>query len=272
MKRYIAIKRRNGKRGSLMVEAAVFLPIFIISILTLGMLMKQAGTEETALHAMVNQGRLLSVMAYSAEAEEGDQSVAGAGLRLLFQSGLEKQLQKELGWERDAIRLNRFRSLYKESGRDQLIEAAADFDVVVPLPKAVKNRLSGEVAVVFRAFTGRGGEGEPVPIEELETEKASYVVYIFPREGKRYHGKSCKIISSAPERTILNRDLKRRYKSCGACGSAGLASGSLVYCFTGYGGVYHNRGCRYVEKHVISIERDEALEKGYTPCMKCGGG
>jgi hypothetical protein len=37
------------------------------------------------------------------------------------------------------------------------------------------------------------------------------------------------------------------------------------------GKVFHKGSCTTVDRYVIAIEADEAIEKGYSPCYYCGG-
>ena len=50
-----------------------------------------------------------------------------------------------------------------------------------------------------------------------------------------------------------------------------------VYIFPKYGIRYHDKGCRYIKKkseersYIISIDKEDATRRGYTPCMICQG-
>ena len=51
----------------------------------------------------------------------------------------------------------------------------------------------------------------------------------------------------------------------------------LVYIFPKYGIRYHNEKCRYIKNkeeersYIINIDKEDAIRKGYTPCMVCQG-
>lgn len=281
MKKYKSIKREQRsttekkgnigrKRGSVIVEAAIFLPIFLVAVLTLGLFIRQVGVEETVFHAMLNQGRLVSVSAYSrAQIKPGSEN--GLGSRQLFGAGVQTQLGKELGLDSQSVKLNVFQYLYEQGGRDNLIEAAVSYETHIPLPRAVSDSMSGKKHMVLRAFLGSACENKVSSLEEMESEKESCIVYVFPKTGQRYHGAGCKTITSTPVKFVLSAKLKNKYKACSLCGAESIRSGCPVVCFTGYGAVYHRGNCRMVEKYVVSMERDIAVEKGYTPCRKCGG-
>ncbi|MCI8326552.1 MAG: hypothetical protein HFI37_02105 [Lachnospiraceae bacterium] len=38
---------------------------------------------------------------------------------------------------------------------------------------------------------------------------------------------------------------------------------------TEYGSKYHRTGCRYLKKSKISIDKNDAISKGYSPCSVC---
>lgn len=300
-------KLLRGRRGSVIVEAAVFLPLFLVSILTLGLLIRQAGIEETVFHSMLNQGRLASVSAYSAMQLSGSDQTAGGGgsedgtagggdgieggtagkaedvemlpggitglgSRQLFRAGVQTQLNKELKLDPETVALHKFHYLYQSDKRDYLIEAAVRYKIAVPLPRAVKEKISGGQHLVLRAFVGGQRRQISTDVQELETEKESCLVYVFPRTGERYHSPGCSTVTSQPVRCVLTAGLKRKYKACSLCGAENAGRGSAVYCFTGYGEAYHRRNCSAVEKYTVKMEKDEAIRQGYTACQKCGGG
>ena len=51
----------------------------------------------------------------------------------------------------------------------------------------------------------------------------------------------------------------------------------IVTIFPKYGKRYHKDGCRYLsqdfrgEEYKIQLEKNDAINKGYTPCLICGG-
>ncbi len=295
--------RATEKRGSLMVEAAVFLPVFLIAVLTLGLLIRHAGTEETVLHAMLNQGRLTSVAAYSAlqnspgagqagkpgdngaglegadspaaenELWEGYGALAGLASRQLYRAGVQTQLARELDMKEDEIELENFRYLYEADGRDHLIAATVRYRGAVPLPRAARKELTGREHLVWRAFAGAGDRRETPPAsrEDMEEDKESCPVYVFPRAGEKYHRASCPIVTPSPVRRIVTDRLRKQYGPCGMCRASDLKSGGSAYCFSETGRVYHRRTCRAVDRYFVIMERDEAEDRGYLPCARCGG-
>ena len=56
-----------------------------------------------------------------------------------------------------------------------------------------------------------------------------------------------------------------------------LKQAATIYIFPKYGERYHIRDCRYIEKseiengYIVKMDREDALRKGYTPCIVCKG-
>ena len=106
----------------------------------------------------------------------------------------------------------------------------------------------------------------------MERNDNADMVWVFPDEGTKYHEKSCSIVSSYPVQLILNEEIRKRYKACEICHADDASSGTQVYCFLEYGKTYHLISCPSVDKYVVSMEKQQAVDRGYTPCLKCGGG
>jgi hypothetical protein len=134
--------------------------------------------------------------------------------------------------------------------------------------------ISPEVTVtaVCRAFVGTTASGDKMPLSELEDGGDSNIVWVFPRAGEKYHAEKCSVIKNHPKEMLLSSRIRRSYKSCKLCKPADAADGSLVYVFPAAGEAYHLGDCFIVERYVISMDRQDAREKGYTACAKCGGG
>lgn len=56
-----------------------------------------------------------------------------------------------------------------------------------------------------------------------------------------------------------------------------LKCATLIYVFPKYGERYHIGECRYIKKseiengYIVRMDREDALRKGYTPCIVCQG-
>lgn len=250
---------KNTKKGFITVEAAIFLPIFIIGVLTFAYLIKFLSVQEAVFHSFSDEARIIS-----AEAVINPLSAP------LFEPKLKDRIYDENGELVTSVGVDHFLYLYPSHGMSGLISMDLNYDVNIKLPIPFYDRLPVSESLVFRGFIGKEEISDPLAFEEMEKEKDSDLVWIFPRAGGRYHGEDCTYIKSEPRQLIMTNQIRRKYDPCGICDSYGLSDGSLVYCFkTGHS--YHTGICPAVEKYVISVEKDEAVGKGYTPCSKCGG-
>lgn len=249
---------KNTKKGFITVEAAIFLPVFIIGVLTIAYLIKFMSIQEGVFHTLTDESRILSAEAVLNPIPVG------------FESKLKSRIYGEYGNNISALDLKNFRYLYA-NGEPGMISMDLDYDVNVKLPIPFYKAMSVSESLIFRGFVGKKTYRPPMAFEEMEEEKESTIVWIFPRSGGKYHKESCTYISSKPREMLMSNSVRRRYESCSLCDSRNLKDGILVYCFPKYGDAYHAGSCPTVDKYVISIEKEEAIEKGYTPCSKCGG-
>ncbi|OPZ82855.1 MAG: hypothetical protein BWY74_04564 [Firmicutes bacterium ADurb.Bin419] len=80
-----------------------------------------------------------------------------------------------------------------------------------------------------------------------------------------------KIMYFNNKQMIKNNNVTGSYSPCRLCHPENIRNGNLVYCFMTSGYAYHKGDCKMVDKYVISMEKYQAEERGYTPCLKCGG-
>lgn len=248
---------RNTK-GFYTLEAAIFLPIFIIAILTIGYFIKVAGATEDVMHAAVDESRLAASHSYNIKVNPG------------FTSKLENRISKENS-DVSYIDVNRFRYLHERNGNKGMISFNLDYRVDIHLPLKMQSGISKSDRVLCRGWIGRTLEGKPMSFEDMMTNDGGGTVWVFPASGKRYHKHNCTFVTNYPVQTIFNDSVKKHYKACENCHPGDLATGSLVYCFPKYGDAYHRGGCSTIEKYTVTLSKNQAEERGYTPCGKCGG-
>ncbi|MDF2655115.1 MAG: hypothetical protein K0R19_1589 [Bacillota bacterium] len=251
---------KNTKRGFLTVEAAIFLPIFIIGVLTIAYLIKFMAIQERVFHALTDEARALSA--------EAVLTPLGA---LNFEAALKSRLYSENDIMISNVDLDQFHYLYAD-GTYGMISMDLNYDVDVRLPLQFYSPMPVSESLMFRAFIGKTMDQENVSLAELEKEKESHLVWIFPTAGKKHHDKDCIYIANEPMETSMTAAIKRSYDACKLCESKNMVNGSTAYVFTKSGKVYHRGSCPIVDKYVTSIEKEEAQRKGYSPCSKCGGG
>lgn len=246
----------NTKRGSVTVEAAIVLPLFLIAVVAIGWLMKAAAIKEDVGFTAMNEGRQLAMTAYNIDYNP------------LFPITTAEKIAERTDGVRD-VAVGDYRYLYRDGALDNLIHFSLSYETEAGLP-FFDTALLPELHFTLRAFRGCDNRGA-ASYEELEKEEESEEVWVFPRYGERYHTAECSFISVYPRKVLLDAGVRRNYDSCKMCDSGGIANGHPVCCFKA-GGAYHYGSCPTVDKYVVRMEKRDALSRGYTPCLKCGGG
>lgn len=249
------MKRNNATKGSLTLEAALVVPLFFLTILTLSSLIQFAGVQEKVFHVLQSEGRRIAMEAYRLPAPIPSQ-------QLISLASIDGFQVRELTY------------LYPDSSRDveDLIRIGIKYHVPLPMPVKGKDWLQSSETLLLRGWTGRKPGGPALSPDVLEEATESQLVFLFPRRGEKYHAKDCSFVTPYPFETILTRKLMDRFDPCSICFDQEGDLGELVYCFQNSGTVYHLDHCPTIEKHVISMERQEAIEQGYQPCSRCKGG
>ncbi|MGI6731112.1 MAG: hypothetical protein ACOX5F_04325 [Anaerovoracaceae bacterium] len=251
----------NTRKGFITVEAGIFLPIFIIGILTIAYLIKLMVVQGGVFHSYTDEARLLAAEAY----------IDKVTPIILFEPKLQNRLYNENLSDIEDICLENFNYLYKDDRDSGLISMDLSYKVKLKLPIQFYKDFPITETLVFRGFVGADEELDPMTFEEMESNEASHLVYVFPRAGGRYHNESCTFLYAEPLEMILSGSVRRRYDPCSLCKPGDLSNGNLIYCFNRAGEVFHRGSCYVVDRYVISIEKEDAINKGYTTCLKCGG-
>lgn len=262
----IETKRKN--QGFITVEAAIFLPVFFIGLLTLAYLIKILWIQESAFFVFEKEAHQLAKRTYAVETFEKGDEILGSSFELLLKSKVYQEQPKDV----QQVELHDYHYFYNHKGMTGMISGTLHYNIKIKMPIPFYDEIPIDDTLFFRAFIGADDNFNPMKFQEMEMAKQSHLVWIFPREGRRYHMESCTYISNEPKQVLVTNQLRKQYDSCQLCQSSEIANGNVSYCFTRAGKVFHKGTCPTVDKYVISIEKEEAAEKGYTPCVKCGGG
>ena len=246
-----------SKKGSLIVEATIILPPFIVGMILLISIIPAIASAEAAVFTASNE--LIKADARAVFISEP------ISLPLLVRN----KIKNENPGLRNVFLID-YGYRYSEGGMDDLIS----IDLVLtsgginPL-----RRTSGfgiEVRLRSRALTGTCREKDGN--EEQFTEADSYrQVYVFPRSGEKYHSRGCPFLNPDCRLVYLTEGVRSSYSSCSNCHSERAAIGTPVFCFSGSNTNYHFGSCNAVTKYFIEMDEREAREKGFGPCMTCGG-
>ena len=245
---------RNTKKGFLSLEASIFVPLFVIAVLTFGYLIKVAVVSESIMHVMADEARRLSMYSYNVKIAPG------------FEYKLRSRILEE-NKDIDDTYVETFMYLYEHAGKEDLIGVRVSSSIKIKLPIVFHDRVETSDTLLFRAFTGREYIPEYGNFENIEEELR--IVWVFPTAGARYHEEWCGYINVAARQAPLTSELMKSYSPCTLCAAGNLPSGSLIYYFAGSGSVYHKGSCFIVDRYVISMDEKEAVKSGYTPCSRC---
>jgi hypothetical protein len=247
------------------VETAIFLPLFIIGVLTLGWLIKYTSISENVYHSLADETRMYAASAALSHIPSG------------YRSAVSSRIAKENDGDVTSVDVSpaRFNFPYVSaaSGRAYtgLIGASVSYKANLGINRIFAGGLTGSETILCRAFTGASNAGGRMTFGEMEKENDSRLVWVFPRAGEKYHGENCSYIKNNPREMVLTGAIRGRYTPCRLCKPGAAPDGILAYVFPRAGGAYHLGGCYIVERFVISMSEDDARSKGYRKCAKCGG-
>lgn len=250
------LKTIIGKRGSMIVEAAVALPVFLTAIIVLSSIMLYYAAIEDANFILATEMRR---GAAEGLVTESDLTVPFAAMKRIENnhSSVRSQWVTDYGY-----RVTR-------DGNDQLIAVSIRMNLETPNPFGLASKAGYRVSLMTRAYVGK--IRPQAPMSEADFLSDSEAVYIFPKDGKRYHRKDCTFVRSGCTQATLTAGIRKKYGGCAVCHSSKAETGTLVYIYPAYGETYHLPGCSVLERNYIEVEKRIAIKRGYTPCSKCGG-
>ncbi len=247
----------KNRKGNLIVEAAVIFPIFIISVLVLIQIIPVIRESENILFATADEVRL----------EQGKSAFRKSDTAL--PAAVSLRVSGENNKPRVIFYVRSYRYMYTKSGIKDLFSIDSKSVFNVGNRTGISGKASFQAKITARAFTGaetvRTSGSGPGDTDDDEA------VCIFPEHGTKYHDPDCTYVKAECELTVLSQDIKRRFHPCPECNAKAAGTGSQVFLFRDSGRAYHTEGCRYIDRYYVTVGKREAIEKGYTPCSKCGG-
>lgn len=249
---------RIGKRGSYILEAVIVLPPFVLAMILIIMIVPVTACFENSVFALCDEMRAEDIRA--AYADDGPYAAAKVLSRIRKENG-------RLG----SVRMSGYRYKFCDDGICDLIEMAVTSSYNGSGILKGVGSISFEALVRSRAFTGSIHDADKAPEGYFERDEKEDTVYVFPRRGERYHNYDCPFLHPAYRMVYLTPSIRKHFKPCSICDSADMQDGQAVCCFFDSGGCYHRASCPSVDKYYVEMSREDAENKGYSPCLTCGG-
>ena len=253
------MKHVTDRKGYIVVEAAIFLPVFVLVVVSIIYYINFFSVIEGVAYSTIEETARTASKAKIVEVTPG------------FTSILKTRIENDNPAVQD-YHVNRYRYRYWDGDLNNMISVNAEYYIELKLPLGFNNNLNLESNVKCRGFTGVKRNGNPMSFDEMESDGVWDPVWIFPTSGEKYHSSSCTYVRANAKEMVLSTELRHQYDSCQLCDSENIPIGTYVYCFTENGTVYHGYTCRQVERYAVEINKEEAVDKGYGPCSRCGGG
>ncbi len=265
----------GSRKGSLIVETAIFLPIFIISILTLSALIKAVGLQTVLAETFADEARKFSVQSYVFEnlTENLPEDITGLAVNAADQGVCLQQIRSALrqrGIDPSCVKLDSYVRGLTRGGISDVTEARISYDMKIALPAPLIKKIAIENVLYYRDWDGENLSGELFSFERMMVDEDGRIVCVFPNSGTRYHTTTCRYVNSYAVETVLTAQVMREYDPCPLCIDEDGVLGERVYVFR-YGNSYHRASCNAVKKYVIEMDREDAKAKGYFACSVCGG-
>ncbi len=263
----------RGLKGSLTIETAIALPLFIFAVLSLIMIGEAVRFSGNMNAALLENGRKLSAYAYAGSRAGLEGSIVGAKAvsltvgKSMVMEDLKKEGTGEIPVENGAGGLSFIHS--NVLGPDQMIDLNAVWRMKIffPLPGVQGFRVIDRARI--RAFTGYDNSHR----EDRSGEEEEEMVFI-TEKGTVYHrDRNCPHLNINIRHTTRTEVGKERnnaggkYYPCEYCGGGG---GENLY-ITDDGDRYHTKiSCPGLKRSVKTVPISET--GGRPPCADCGGG
>ncbi len=250
---------KNSTKGFYTLEAAIFLPLVILAVLSLGYFMRIDGAWENCIHGAVDESAVLASKSY-----DGSKS-------LMVKSKIKERLMKD-NPDLEKLDVGNLRVRYRGVHADHLTSYKLRATFRLHLPLGFGHEFQFESGIQYREFIGKKEDKQPMGRDGLEAAGPQNPVWIFPQAGEKYHTEGCSYVKASVTPAVLTAAVRKKYKPCPLCDSGNMKAGSIIFCFKGADTAYHRGTCSSIERHTAVIDKTDAEKRGYQPCSKCGGG
>lgn len=263
--------RRRGRRGSMMVEMTIVLPVFIVSAVCLGFLIKGIMMQMIINESLLDTGRAISV-----------ESIATGTVvpyTPLHDSLIKRGLKKAYVDDKGVGTIRSEPVVYSASGkgttdngqiRSGTTKVRLTYDMDMDLPLSDISSVTLGSAMEFHQWVGLEFTGETIPFMEMEDDGSGELVYVFPAEGECYHLRSCRVLNPQYSVVTINDVIRKKYGGCPLCDSRTVSTREKIAVFES-GSCYHRLSCQAVNKRYVSMSVRDATTRGYRACSICGG-
>lgn len=246
--------------GSLTVEAACVLPVFLCGILVFLHFFQAVTMAGKVAEALQDAGKQIAVYAYVKEQALGEEKTSASKIVSLLYA--ENRINQALGADAPTVSLMHS-SILKG---DEMIDLVAEYKFRWKMPFFSLSDFPVLQRARVRAWTGKisagGGEKEDGEAEEKVYVTANGNVYHRSRECTHIR-LSVRQESKSRVSGLRNAD-GGKYHPCEKCGG----SGSQVY-ITDTGDRYHSSAaCSGLKREVIEVSLSQV--EGWKACSRCG--
>ena len=278
-----------NKRGSLFVETAIILPLFLLAVLSISVLIRITAVEENTMRCFAEEAQKTSKEAYLTQLDllpwqfdidfsdpsDSYDSVQQKGKTGVYEALvhgalLEFRIQSRLKEETVSLKdasLNRFEYLYSDGETSGLIHCGFKYGVELLLPLIFTGSCNLNRAA-FRGFIGPTRMGKAWGLKRWKPRTMQTPSMFSLEREKGFTNRTAESSEVYPKEMVLS-PLFAKYTPCKICDADNLPYGCRVYCFDTSGKAFHRGSCPTVDRFVIGIDGEEALEQGYTPCYYC---
>lgn len=247
--------RKQNKKGSITIEAALAVPIFFFAVISLMYLMEIMSIQTAVRSGLQDAGKQAAAEAYA--------------ITVLVPSRVESDIVSSIGAERleRSIVVGGSSGIHCEqsymSPNTGIGELTAEYDVKLPIPMFRVPAIAYRESMRIKAWTGyeKSGLGN----EADDTVYVTETGIVYHRDYHCTHLELSIHMAQASELDTLRNESGGKYHPCEKC-THGV--GDAVY-ITDTGDRYHSSlSCSGLKRTVYAVKLSEVVGKG--ACSKCG--
>lgn len=196
---------REGKnRGFILVEAAIFLPVFLFAAVLLIYMLKMMHFQEI-IHYEASEN--IANMAWESQIVGNTVSSVSYGIRL--NSDIRKKIDKSITVRAPVTEEN------------EVFTANVSYPIDLSLPFGLYDDFTISDVVVARKWSGADNTGEVLGFDAMEKKDGENYVFVFPKYGERYHEGGCFYLTrgtgSRIECVTVGEAMGMGYTKCKVC-------------------------------------------------------